>query len=244
MTPKHEDAIKAPSTALVVVEENYPALQADTRANALAAIRANLGEMEVTPQSLNRVTVPSGGSTFFSVASIEEPDGEAMKTLTGVIVYQRDVRAYWKLGMDEGGGGTPPDCRSDDGRTGIGDPGGDCKKCAFAQFHGDERPACKQMRLMFLLRPGMYLPDVVQVPPSSLKNAAQYMLRLASQGIPYYAVETTIGLEKAQNADSIDYAKLTFKPTGRVHPESVDQITEYAASLRDLFRRVAVVVEP
>lgn len=229
------------SSALVTVEQNYPALFTEDREAALAAIHANLGEMKITPQTLNRIVAPSGGTTFFSVPSVDEPDGEPQKTLTGILVYQRDTRAYWKVGMDEGGGGSPPDCSSADGKTGVGDPGGDCSTCALARFNLDNRPECKQMRLMFLLRPGNFLPDVVQVPPSSLKNAAQYMLRLATQGIPYYCIETTVGLEKAQSQDGIDYAKMTFKPGGRVPKERVEQILDYARSLRDLFAKVDIV---
>jgi len=36
-------------------------------------------------------------------------------------------------------------CRSDDGATGVGEPGGDCSRCEFAKFKQDEedaRPSC------------------------------------------------------------------------------------------------------
>jgi hypothetical protein len=34
------------------------------------------------------------------------------------------------------------DCRSDDGITGVGDPGGECPSCFMAQFHGSAAPKC------------------------------------------------------------------------------------------------------
>lgn len=231
MTKKNEE-----TSALVPIEQSYPALVPETRASVLLAMRQNLGEAQVTPMDLNRIKSPSGGSLFFTVE--EEP----LKEVTGIIIHQRDQRAYWKLSMDEGGSGNPPDCSSLDCKVGVGDPGGPCHLCALSKFDSTgEPPPCKQMRLLFLLRPGCYLPDVVQVPPSSLKNAAQYMLSLASKALPYFAVETTIGLEKAKSRDGIDYGKFTFRASRALPKEKLTELIEFAQSLKDVFAHVPVV---
>lgn len=232
MTKKPEEN---PTTALAPLDQRYPALVAETRDNVLMAMRQNLGEAQVTPMDLNRIKAPSGGSLFFAV------EDEPLKEVSGIIIHQRDQRAYWRESMEEGGSGNPPDCYSLDCKTGVGDPGGACAICPLARFSGDERPACKQTRLLFLLRPGKFLPDVVQVPPSSLKPAAQYMLRLASKALPYFAVETVIGLEKAKSREGIDYAKFTFHDSLTLPKERLAELIEFAQSLKDVFAHVPVV---
>jgi hypothetical protein len=231
---KQSEANPQPS-ALALIEQSYPALIPETRESVMLAMRQNLGEAQVTPMDLNRIKSPSGGSLFFTV------EDEPLKEVTGIIIHQRDQRAYWRLSMEEGGSGNPPDCFSLDCKTGTGDPGGACHLCPFSKFEGDEPPTCKQMRLLFLLRPGCYLPDLVQVPPSSLKNAAQYMLSLASKALPYFAVETTIGLEKAKSRDGIDYGKFTFKAARVLPKEKLTDLVGFAQSLKDVFAHVPVV---
>lgn len=44
--------------------------------------------------------------------------------------------------MEEGGGIR---CRADDAQWGVGDPGGECRKCPFSQFQGSKAPACDQL---------------------------------------------------------------------------------------------------
>lgn len=227
---------KNEETALVPIEQRYPALVAEQRDTVLYAMRENIGEATVTPMDLPRIKAPSGGTLFFTI------DDEPAKDVTGIVIHQRDQRAYWRLSMEEGGSGNPPDCYSLDTKVGVGNPGGQCHLCPLSQFGVDKSPPpCKQMRLLFLLRPGAFLPDVVIVPPSSLKNVAQYMLGLATKGLPYFAVETTVGLEKAKSREGIDYGKMTFKAASTLPKERLPDLVAFAQSLRDVFSTVSAV---
>jgi hypothetical protein len=177
-----------------------------------------------------------------------------------VIVLARDARAYWQKSLDEGGGNQPPDCHSNDGVCGIGTPGGSCvptqidKGCPLAQFGSDTKlvngaavagrgQACKAIRQLFLLRGDSLLPVVLALPPTSLKAAKQYMLRLAGQGVPYWAAVTKIGLESAQNAGGIKYSKATFAFAGMLTEEQKAKAKQYSDMLKPLVTNMVVDVK-
>jgi hypothetical protein len=207
-----------------------------------AAIAENVGVGGITEFDFDRIKIPSGGGQSFSVATLE---GEEMeKTVLGVIILARDARAYWQRSLDEGGGNQPPDCHSNDGVVGIGEPGGECMQCPLAQFGSDTKThrgqACKAIRQLFLLRGDSLLPMVLALPPTSLKAAKQYMMRLAGQAIPYWAVATKIGLEPAQNAGGIKYSKATFAFAGMLSEAQRAKAKKYTDMLKPLICRMVV----
>jgi hypothetical protein len=53
-----------------------------------------------------------------------------------VIHFKSRIR--W-VPKDEGGGTI---CRSDDGRIGVGDPGGNCQRCSLSEWTKDKKPGC------------------------------------------------------------------------------------------------------
>ena len=197
------------------------------------AVVANLGDSGMTASDFERIKIPAGGSTAWTLQGL---DGEEMvKELTGIIVAWRDTRAYWSVPMEQSEGNMPPDCYSLDARTGIGKPGGDCLKCPFAQFGSNPRgegQACKLVRQLFFLREDNLLPEIVNLPPSSIKPARQYFMRLASKAVPCYSLITKIGLEKTKNAQGIVYSRATFTSGGRLTPEQAARVKEYAAMLQ------------
>jgi len=206
------------------------------------AIAENVGVGGITEFDFDRIKIPSGGSLSFNVTTLEGETAE--KTVTGVIVLARDARAYWAKSLDEGGGSQPPDCHSNDGIVGIGSPGGDCGKCALAQFGSDTKThrgqACKAIRGLFLLRGDSLLPVVLALPPTSLKAIKQYMLRLAGQGVPYWAVFTKIGLEPAQNTGGIKYAKATFTFVAKLNKDQMEKAKAYSDMLKPLVVNMVV----
>jgi len=214
-----------------------------------AAISENVGAGGITEFDFDRIKIPTGGGVTFNVTTLE---GEAAeKSIVGVIVLARDSRAYWKVPLEQSGGSTPPDCHSNDGFTGIGSPGGDCAKCPFAQFGSDTKvvngvtmqgrgQACKAIRQLFILRSDSLLPVVLALPPTSLKAAKQYMLRLAGQGVPYWAAVTRIGLEHAQNAGGIKYSRATFAFAGMLNEEQRANAKQYSDMLKPLVSNMII----
>lgn len=224
---------------LPAVIGSYAVMRADEAFSA--AIAANIGAGAITPFDLDRVRVPAGGGTTFEVPGL---DGVAeSKVLEGVIVHWRSPRAYWRESFDATGGGTPPDCSSDDGIVGVGDPGGECGSCPMARFGSSDKgrgQACRQMRLLFMVRAGDRLPIVVVVPPSSLREVGRYFLRLAGAGVPYYATTTRLELARTKNKDGIQYAEIIASMGTRLGPGEVEKILDYAKGLAPVFSAVKV----
>jgi hypothetical protein len=199
------------------------------------AVAANLGDSGMSATDFERIKIPAGGGTAWTLQTL---DGEEMvKELTGIIVAWRDTRAYWSVPLEQSDGNMPPDCYSLDARTGTGKPGGDCHKCLFAQFGSDpkgEGQACKLVRQLFFVREENLLPEIVSLPASSVKPARQYFMRLASKAVPCYSLITKIGLEKTKNPQGIVYSRATFTSGGRLSAEQAARIKEYAAMLKPL----------
>jgi hypothetical protein len=215
--------------------KEYPVLLAD--ASLAETILGNMAGESVSPSDLNRIKVPAGGSTTWVY---QDSDGEekSAKTLDGIIVHIARRRAYWPSKKLTG---ERPTCSSDDAIRGVGTPGGLCGAsgkpgcCPYNEFGsavGDDGTprsgkACKEKKLIFILRPGQMLPDIVDAPPSSLKQLRTYQFRL---GVPFCSIVTRLAL---------------VKPTkiGIVPPEQVQQIMAYAQALQTVFAQVSMEEE-
>lgn len=196
-------------------------------------LRDNLGAEKLTANDLNRITVPTGGNTTWTISTVE---GEMpAQAIEGVIVLTQSVRAYWKESFDESGGGSPPDCVARDGLIGVGNPGGDCLKCPLNDWNtakaGKGRgKACSESRLVYLVTEGEILPMVIKAPATSLGNARKYLFGLTSKRQPVHSVYTRLTLEMDKNADGIKYSKINFTKIGDV--ENPGATKEYAEKLR------------
>lgn len=240
-------------------------------ASIVEMLAENTGESSISEFDLDRVKVPAGGATTWAVPSLEGE--EELKTIEGVIVYQRTVRSFWAQRMEESGGGSPPDCSSADGLVGIGQPKlGDiehpdlangmtrytaqgearteghfiCKACPLAAFGsgGNGRSqACKQSRLIFILRENSVLPLLIAAPPSSLRSIKQYMLRLSGAGVPFYGVVTGFTLQRAKNADNIQYSEIIPTLARRLPPEDTQRMRAVSQALGPILAAVSAEAE-
>lgn len=227
------------TTQLAVIDnEKYAVLQPGSEAAEL--VRANAAGEEIGVGDLDRIRVPAGGATNWSVPTIEGEKSE--KFLEGIILHVGRRRAYW---ANPNPTGDPPDCRSNDCISGIGEPGGDCASCPLNEFGSARRAdgttgrgkGCKETALLFMLRPGNHLPEVVVVPPGSLKTVKQYRLKLP---VPYFGALTRLKLTKAQNKDGIGYAQIVPEFAGALSAEQTRQVKEYADTLRGVFEATTV----
>lgn len=199
------------------------------------AIAANLGGETISPTDLDRAKVPTGGGTSWTIPGVS--GDETTKEIVGVIVFSKMVKAYWP----EAGSNNPPQCSSKDGRIGIGDPGGDCATCPFSQWgskQGSKGKACKDSRLLFIMRPEDALPLVVSVPPSSLNAVKKYLLRLTAKWLPFHAVMTRLSLEIDKTAEGVKYSKIVPSAAGVLTPEHAEKFFEFGQSLRSIFDAV------
>lgn len=197
-----------------------------------AIIAENLGGGSITALDLDRIKLPSGGGIAFEVPGLDGAD--MAKTLEGVIVHHQDQNAYW---VDPNPTrGVPPTCAARDARVGIGEPGGICGTCPLNQFGTAEKgrgKACKNVKILFLLRPGALLPVAVFLPPTSMPVAKQYLLRLTSAGVPFYGVRSRLSLVKATSAEGADYAKIEIAAVP-VNPEADNAVGRLSLAADDL----------
>lgn len=206
-------------------------------------LEANLGPRGLSPQQLDRIKVPTGGGQMWTLQGV---DGEeAAKEVSGPVLGWVDNRLYYKIAFSERGKTkAPPDCTSQDGFYGTGDPGGECRHCPMAIWGSDPKggrgQACKEVRRILLLRSGHLLPEIVTIPPTSLKNAQQYFLRLTSSGIPYWSLITTLRLERAANADGVDYARVILSAGPRFTRAECAVLAPYQAQMMELLRNMEI----
>lgn len=217
------------STDLIQIQTPRALAALDGNLDAInEAIATNISGGGITDFDLPRVKISGGASPRWIVPTLEGE--ETLPRIDGVIVFSRDTRVYYKTAFGKSSGKQPPDCTSADGITGKGKPGGDCSRCPLAEYGSAEEgagQACKQVKQIFVLRGDLLLPEVVSLPPTSLKGARQFFLKLTTQGIPYYQAFVAIELEKAQNGQGKTYGKAVLKFLRRLTPEETERAVEF-----------------
>jgi hypothetical protein len=239
VTPKNA------SLEVGALAKDYPVIHPDTQEELRRLMQINIGPRGLSEKSLEVVKVPTGAALMWSVPGID--GDEAFKVLTGIILGFSDGRVYWRTPYSERGKQRkPPDCSSKDGLWGRGDPGGQCEDCPLSQFGSDPKggrgQACKQQRRILLLRKDRILPEVINVPPTSIKSAEQYFLRLFNQRIPYWGLISSLSLERTSNADGIDYARIVFSGGPRLSEAERAALAPYQAQMSALLRELEVDV--
>jgi hypothetical protein len=196
----------------------------DEAAAVQEAFAINIASGTVSEFDLPRIKVMSGAALWL-IPSLE--GDETTPKIEGVIVFARDARVYY---ASKDAGNVPPDCSSTDGITGNGKPGGECKSCPLAKWESAQEgsgQACKQVKQLFFLRGESMFPEVVSLPPTSVKAARQFLVKLTTQGIPYYGALVAIELEKAQNAAGKPYGRASLKFLRRLSQDEQQRAVEF-----------------
>lgn len=226
------------TTAIAVIDNFQLPAMSDEMGQALAE------EMDGLQLTFPRVKIPSGGGLAFEVPGNDPENPDTEKELVGVIVDHHPVNGYWPEKYS--GGNTPPECSSLDGKVGINDKGNRqaCNSCPNNTWGSDEEghgKACKNMHRVYILRQGENLPLLLTLPPTSLKNISDYLgLRIVTKGMRSYGVVTKVTLKKAQNTGGINYSQAVFALAGKLPPEQVHEMAEYAQGIKVLTRQLAV----
>lgn len=199
------------------------------------AFAANVSDGMISVFEMDRIKVMSGASLWL----VPKPGGEETAAkIEGVILSSRDIRAYYK---SKDAGNVPPDCASSDCITGVGNPGGVCAKCPLAEWEsadGDSSAqACKQARLLFFLHGESMLPDIVSLPPTSVKPSKQYFFRLLKDAIPKYGAITAIELEKAQSKAGKAYGRAKFTFVRRLTADEQARAMTWSAMMDELLKK-------
>jgi hypothetical protein len=239
-------------TKSLVRVDNFMALQKADQIREV--IKVNFGEQGISLFNLERIRIPAGGATSWTIA---DPTGEesSIPEIVAMIPHKKGERNYWKQGFNESGGGTPPSCHSDDLIKGYGDNGegeGEhvCRVCPRNQWKQGENSAsskdCREMRILFVLRQGReehIFPSILVITPGSLKALDGYLTSLTSRAIPYFACLHKLTLEKVRSKGGITYASIRPKMLRELKAEELTLVTKYHHALSSAFGGLTITSE-
>lgn len=231
--PKNEVAVIQPSEFAIISKHD--------EIDIGELIEENLDGETLSPMDMGRITVPAGGVTVWQ---IETSSGtETQEFLDGIIVATAKTRSYWQKEMS--GEGEPPDCYSENGVIGIGDPGGLCETCKFNEWgsspkEGSKAKACKEMRNVFFLTNTSMLPFNLSVPPTSLRSFKNYARRLVQDARSINGVITRFGLVKDKSSTGFTHGVVTFDALTDLNAQEKQVIKAYKQS----FKKVLSQAEP
>ena len=192
-------------------------------------------DMEGLRLSFTRIKIPGGGHLQFEIPSGNPDVPDYAPYLEGVILYSHNSNAYWPEGS-EYDDDQPPLCQSFDGKVGYGEPGGTCADCVLNQFGSDgnnKGKACKNMRMLYLLRSGEYLPLQLSLPPTSLRPFNDFMnLAFVARRRPSYSAIVEIGLKRAESG-GYTYSVATFRKVRDLEGEGLAAVKSYAANFKE-----------
>ncbi len=192
-------------------------------------------DMEGVTLRLPRAKIPGGGTIQFELTGDNPDEPEYSKSIEGVLMYTHLANAYWPEG-EEYDDDAPPLCQSVDGKTGYGTPGGMCQDCMLNQFGTDSKggagKACKNMRMLYILRSGESMPLQLALPPTSLKGyndfvSAAFLNR--QRGICSGVVQ--IALKKVSSGGH-DYSIAVFKKLYDFTGQDLAAVRALSAGLR------------
>ena len=192
-------------------------------------------DMDGLQMTMQRVKIPGGGNLQFEIRSDDPDNPDYERKLVGVILYHHLANAYWPEGS-EYDDNVPPFCQSFDGKQGYGEPGGVCAACAFNQFGSTANgsgKACKNMRQVYLLRSGEYLPLQLSLPPTSLRPFNDFMnLAFVARRRPSYSAIVEIGLKRAESG-GYTYSVATFRKVRDLDGEDLAAVKSYSMNFKE-----------
>ena len=192
-------------------------------------------DMEGLRLSFTRIKIPGGGHLQFEIPSGNPDVPDYAPYLEGVILYSHNSNAYWPEG-GEYDDDQPPLCQSFDGKVGYGEPGGTCADCVLNQFGSDGKnkgKACKNMRMLYLLRSGEYLPLQLSLPPTSLRPFNDFLnLVFVARRRPSFTAIVEIGLKRAESG-GYTYSVATFRKVRDLEGEGLAAVKSYATNFKE-----------
>lgn len=226
---------KEETTKAVVVaadyKESYPVLF--SQVNIGEAMKENFDGQDITARELfYQVKVPSGGGTEFTTidASGEEV---GVKEIAGIILHIGNTRAYHEGDFGTPGSDKVPTCSSEDGETGVGQPGGACVTCAMNEFGSAKNKrakACSEYKPVYMLVPGVARPIAIRVSSGSFGPLKDYNVDISMSGIVRYSIETVFSLKKVKGEP--DYSQVVIRKGSKISdPVVLELVNAYRKSI-------------
>lgn len=190
--------------------------------------------------SFQRIKIPGGGSLVFEKTGDDPEHPEYVQTIEGIILFNHQASAYWPEGS-EYDDSVSPMCSSVDGKIGYGLPGGACALCEFNKYgtgvdakgNPSRGKACKNMRNLYILQDGEYMPILLSLPPTSIRPFTEFMsLAFVPHRRPTWASVVQIGLKRVENGSNL-YSVATFKKLFDFTGEQLQQVRSLANGFRE-----------
>ena len=233
----------------------YRAIAADkeTVDNFVKTLIQNLAGETLTVRDLTKVTVPAQGYKVWSLPNPENPtENQYPETIEGIIVNVQTPRAWWPKSFEEMGR-TPPECSSLDSISGFGSPDGqpaaphDCMTCVHNQWGTSNRgngKACREQRLLFMIRAEDLLPIVVQVPVTSIEPWRKFVVNLSlGPQLPYWHAYTRLALTKIEG-DGVPYSVIVPSLAGVLDPELRPKLDHYMQAINAILGKTNYIPDP
>ena len=196
-----------------------------------AGLKELLGGIGLSVADLPQVRMPSGGSTTWEIPTIGD-QVRPEKEIRGVVIYSHDRRVYWPNPEPEEG--VQPDCISNDGVTGYGDPGGDCVSCPLSQFGSGKgnSQACTLRHTLYILPAGTILPLRLSVSPASLGQYRTYRVGLLNEleKAPRHVLSAFTTVKKTSGGGQ-PYSQLEINMIAELVPAEIDFIQAYSEQI-------------
>lgn len=190
------------------------------------------------------IKMPSGSVKAFSIEGATEDDAEVVKEFDGVILFTHRINAYWPTAISDTGAGTPPECSSFDGKTGLDISSGEMKQCATCphnQFRTDGTgKECKNMRRVYLLRSGQSVPYLLSVPPTSMKDFTKSLKQIMAGSTGYTHMVLTFGLKDSVSKGGIHYSKLTVRKKADLSDDQAKVVEAIRKTVKEQYKTVAI----
>lgn len=233
------------NTQETTLMERTPFLLPDMVANDNGFSQEELAEdMDGLQLGFQRVKIPSGGQLQFEIPSDNPDNPDYARYLEGIIVYSHNANAYWPTGEDYDDN-TPPSCQSMDGKLGYGCPGGICADCPYNRYGSDTKgtgkgKACKNQRILYLLRSGDAMPIQLTLSPTSIRPYSDFInAAFLSRRRGVCSGLVRIGLKKRNNGKD-DYSVATFQKLYDFTGEELAQVRGYADSFKEQVKQILV----
>ena len=195
--------------------------------DALETVREIMSSEDFSASDLDRIKVPAAGGLMWEIPTAE--GSRDSREIRGIILLSKIGRAYWQSKYS--GENSKPDCVSLDGQ---------CAACPFNQYESAAEgagKACKETRTLLVLQEDELIPTVLRVPPSSIKELKQFLLRLAKKGLRLSHVASVLTLERDKSAGGITYSKIKFAAADALTPEQRKELYDRTAPVREQFAK-------
>ena len=126
-----------------------------------------------------------------------------------------------------------------------------CENCPYNQYNtavnqaGQQTKgkACKNMRRIYFMMdsdPNIYL---LTVPPTSLKDVNKQLKKILSGGTPYTGLVVNFKLEKAKNANNIEYSKAVIEKAGMLPPMAAATAKELRRQIKEKYQSMTITLD-